>query len=68
MHWDEVYASGARPWGDSPSELAQLVVARLRRPSRGSGDSQPAFTLLDVGCGYGRDSRYLAAELACGLP
>ncbi len=63
-HWERLYDSGERPWGESPSELARLAVARLR-PANGSSTGESAFTLLDVGCGYGRDSRYLAAELRC---
>ena len=55
-----------RLWGDGPSELARLAVARLR-PSVAAvngSDAEP-LSLIDVGCGYGRDSRYLAAELGC---
>ena len=63
-HWEKLYASGERPWGDSPSELAQLAAARLG-PAALSSAGQAPFALLDVGCGYGRDSRYLAAELRC---
>ena len=29
LHWEKLYAAGDRPWGDSPSDLAQLAVARL---------------------------------------
>jgi SAM-dependent methyltransferase len=46
-------------WGDGPSPLAQLTVARLRPYAT------PDLRLLDVGCGYGRDTRYLATELGC---
>ncbi len=67
LHWDRLYAAGERPWGDAPSELARLVVARLRRPSQDAFGSKSSFTLLDVGCGYGRDSRYLANELGCAV-
>jgi len=59
LHWDRRYAADERVWGDGPSELARLTVARLRPYS------SPELTILDVGCGYGRDTRYLAAELGC---
>lgn len=39
-------------------------MARLGAAGR-SGTAPAPYTLLDVGCGYGRDSRYLAAELRC---
>jgi SAM-dependent methyltransferase len=60
LHWDRRYAADERMWGDGPSELARLAVARLRPYAT------PGLTILDVGCGYGRDTRYLAAELGCG--
>jgi 2-polyprenyl-3-methyl-5-hydroxy-6-metoxy-1,4-benzoquinol methylase len=46
-------------WGDGPSELARLAVARLRPYAT------PELSVVDVGCAYGRDTRYLAAELGC---
>jgi SAM-dependent methyltransferase len=59
LHWEARYAAEGRLWGDGPSELALLAVARLR------GSATPESSVLDVGCGYGRDTRYLAAELGC---
>jgi len=59
LHWERRYATGGRVWGDGPSELARLAVARLRPYAT------PDLSILDVGCGYGRDARYLAAELGC---
>lgn len=59
LHWERRYAADERVWGDGPSELARLAVARLRPYAT------PDLTILDVGCGYGRDTRYLAGELGC---
>jgi SAM-dependent methyltransferase len=57
--WDAVYADRGRVWGDVPSELARRAVARLR------SSSSAGLGVLDLGCGYGRDSFFLAAELGC---
>ena len=63
-YWEKRYATDGRLWGDGPSELARLAVARLRPAvTAASAADAPPLMLLDVGCGYGRDSRYLAAEL-----
>ena len=58
-YWDARYASDGKLWGDGPSELARLAVARL---SFAAGRD---ISVVDVGCGYGRDSLYLAVELGC---
>ena len=54
LHWDRRYAADEQTWGDGPSELARLTVARLRPYA------SPELWVLDVGGGYGRDTRYLA--------
>jgi SAM-dependent methyltransferase len=59
VHWERRYAADERIWGDGPSELARLAVARLRP------HASPELAVLDVGCGYGRDTRYITAELRC---
>jgi len=64
-YWQQRYAGDGRPWGDGPSELARLAVARLSPTAAAQSAADVPFTILDVGCGYGRDSRYLAAELGC---
>ncbi len=58
-YWNGRYAVDGRLWAQGPSELARLTVTRLR-PYAG-----PQLLVLDAGCGYGRDARYLAAELRC---
>ncbi len=63
-YWEQRYATDGRLWGDGPSELARLAVARLRPSVPRPAGAEP-LALIDVGCGYGRDSRYLATELGC---
>ena len=57
--WHDVYESQGRRWGDLPGALAPIAVARMLDPS----SPAPAGAVLDIGCGYGRDSVYLAREL-----
>jgi len=59
IHWDGRYAADGHLWGDGPSELARLAVARLQPYATAE------LSIVDVGCAYGRDTRYLAAELGC---
>lgn len=58
-YWDARFASDGKVWGDGPSELARLAVARL------SFAAGRGIDVVDLGCGYGRDSIFLAAELGC---
>lgn len=58
MDWNAEYEKKGRVWGDAQSELAREAVRYLaghRTESRG--------TLVDIGCGYGRDSLYLSDQL-----
>jgi SAM-dependent methyltransferase len=57
--WQNVYQTEGRRWGDLPGALAPVAVAHLLDPSSGVPDG----AVLDLGCGYGRDSSYLAREL-----
>lgn len=59
LHWERRYSTDGRLWGEGPSELARLTVARLRPYASAE------LSILDVGCAYGRDTRYLATELGC---
>ena len=58
-YWQARYTSAGRVWGDDPSELARFTVARLRPLA------SPGLAVVDLGCGYGRDSIHLAAALGC---
>ena len=51
-YWDGRYRAGGALWGEAPSELAALAIARLRE----LGPAATGLTLLDLGCGYGRDA------------
>ncbi len=58
-YWQARYSNAGRVWGDDPSELARFTVARLRPLA------SPDLAVVDLGCGYGRDSIHLAAALGC---
>jgi cyclopropane fatty-acyl-phospholipid synthase-like methyltransferase len=55
--WNDSYREKQRIWGDEPSELARIAVNRLKR--RGSGK----LSILEIGCGYGRDAVYVSTQL-----
>ena len=57
MSWDADYSKNREIWGERPSELA-LVASRKLVTSKGR-----RLKVLDVGCGYGRDTIYLARSL-----
>jgi SAM-dependent methyltransferase len=60
-YWDGQYRAGGALWGETPSELAVVAVERLRQLGPAAAD----LTLLDLGCGYGRDD--VALWRALGL-
>lgn len=61
MYWDKEYESHERVWGEEPSELARAALTRLAEHSL-DGD---VLTVLDIGCGYGRDAMYLSQHCRC---
>lgn len=63
MFWDQEYKDKQRVWGEGPGELAVITVEYLR----GHGMDDEPLHILDVGCGYGRDARYLSANLNCNV-
>ena len=61
--WEEAYRRNARLWGDRPSEIAEIAANYVREQISTPGK----LTLLDIGCGYGRDDIYLASQLGLSI-
>jgi len=57
LSWDAEYSKNREIWGEMPSELALVVVLKLAS-SKGR-----RLKVLDIGCGYGRDTIYMARSL-----
>ncbi len=57
LSWDAEYSKNRQIWGERPSELALETAKRLVR-SKGR-----PLRVLDIGCGYGRDTIYIAKSL-----
>ena len=57
MSWDDEYNKYRKIWGERPSELTLEASKRLVRHK-----GRP-LRVLDIGCGYGRDSTYVAKSL-----
>jgi len=62
-HWDNEYRSYERVWGEGPSELARAALQYLQRHLADAD----GLSMLDVGCGYGRDAFYLLDNLKCSI-
>ncbi len=60
MFWDEQYKEKKYLWGKEPSELAKVASQYLRENMIGQ-----EFSVLDIGCGYGRDAIFLSKEHDC---
>jgi len=61
MTWDNIYRNQQHVWGDRPSTLATFACNYLQ----GVKSSGKAIKILDIGCGYGRDTTYLARNVDC---
>ena len=63
MSWNNQYKCHNKIWGEGPSELGILAVNYMLKKRLASKKQ----SLLDVGCGYGRDSFYLRKKLGCAV-
>ncbi len=59
MSWDKDYEKSGQIWGENPSELAGAAVRYLKKNRL----DKKNHSLLDIGCGYGRDAFYLSDNL-----
>lgn len=50
MDYNKIYKNSKKAWGDQPSKLLQLIIHEVPKKSY----------VLDLGCGQGKDSLYLA--------
>jgi SAM-dependent methyltransferase len=58
--WEQQFQKCGRIWGDQPGELASVALDYIGRHSL----CTPGYLLADLGCGYGRDSLYIAQKCA----
>lgn len=63
MHdWNKKYKNKSQIWGSQLSELAVLINNFLT-----TNYSDKNISILDIGCGYGRDALYLASHGNCSI-
>ena len=63
MNWDSEYQQKGHIWGNEPSELAVEITKYFREKYI----NLQRYSLLDIGCGYGRDCFYLSEQLRCNV-
>lgn len=61
MFWDKEYESNEYVWGKGPGELAIAAVRYLQK----SKSCNEILSILDIGCGYGRDAFYFSDNFKC---
>jgi cyclopropane fatty-acyl-phospholipid synthase-like methyltransferase len=60
-YWETAYQKDQKIWGDSPSELALAADQYIKEENW----DMTGKRLLDAGCGYGRDTLFLARRWSC---
>ena len=60
MFWDEQYKEKKYLWGKEPSELAKVASQYLQEHM-----ARRKLSVLDIGCGYGRDAFFLSKKHNC---
>jgi SAM-dependent methyltransferase len=63
MTWNKEYQADRQIWGEQPSELALFTARYLKI----SDLSESGFSMIDLGCGYGRDAVYLRDQFNCNI-
>jgi len=61
MYWDSQYENNERLWGETPSILALAAGEHFQK----HGLAGKMQNVLDIGCGYGRHTLYLAELTGC---
>ena len=61
MYWDNTYGNNECVWGECPSELAIATTRYLQKCKL----NNRTLSILDIGCGYGRDAFYFLDNLRC---
>ena len=61
MYWDDKYKSDEHVWGKEPSKLAVAAIEYLQKCK----STNEILSVLDIGCGYGRDVFYFLENLRC---
>ena len=64
MFWDNEYKSKERVWGEGPSELAIAAVEYVESCKKPNNEP---VSIIDIGCGYGRDVMYFSEHLSCSV-
>jgi 2-polyprenyl-3-methyl-5-hydroxy-6-metoxy-1,4-benzoquinol methylase len=62
VFWDEQYKEKKYLWGRDPSELARVTSQYIQEHM-----VHQSFSVLDIGCGYGRDALFLSKRHNCPI-